>query len=88
MKPNTIMIDPKDNVAIALRDIPENTPVVLQDGSSFSTLTDIPYSHKFLLANLGAGDNVIKYGEVIGQVNEDLQQGEWIHTHNLVVGEG
>jgi len=88
MIPNTIMIDQKDNVAIALTDIPEGSQVFLPDGRNFISLTDIPYSHKVLLANLGAGDNVIKYGEVIGQVNADLQQGEWIHTHNLVVTEG
>ncbi len=87
MKPNTIVIDPKDNVAIALKDIPTGTRVVLPDGSNFASRTDIPYSHKVLLVDMAAGNNVIKYGEVIGQVNRDLQRGEWIHTHNLVVEE-
>ena len=87
MKPNTIVIDTKDNVAIALRDIPKGEPVVLPDGSDFFSTTDIPYSHKVSLADLKAGDTVVKYGEAIGQVNTDLRQGEWIHTHNLTVEE-
>lgn len=42
MIPNTIMIDQKDNVAIALTDIPEGSQVFLPDGRNFISLTDIP----------------------------------------------
>jgi hypothetical protein len=87
MKPNTIIIDPKDNVAIALQDISKGAQVVLPDGRKFPSLTDIPYSHKVLLADLSVGDSIIKYGELIGQATENIQQGDWIHTHNLTAEE-
>jgi len=87
MKPNTIIIDPNDNVAIALRDIPAGGRVVLPDGRQFTCLTEIPFSHKVLLVDLAAGDSIIKYGETIGLAQANIQQGDWIHTHNLTAEE-
>ena len=55
----------------------------LKDGRSVVAKTDIPFSHKMLLMDLSEGENVIKYGEVIGRTVSRLMQGEWIHTHNL-----
>ena len=83
MKPNTIMTHPTDNVAIALEDIPRGDVVRLPDGREFEALADIPFSHKVLLADLVAGGEVVKYGEVIGQTKTDLKRGEWVHAHNL-----
>ena len=83
MKPNTIITHAKDNVAIALEDIPRGVTVRLPDGSAFEALADIPFSHKVLLADLAAGGDLIKYGEVIGQTKTNLKRGEWVHAHNL-----
>jgi len=83
MKPNTVIINPKDNVAVALADIPCGAEVRLPDGRSFPAREDIPFSHKVLLVDLAAGADVIKYGEIISQVKIDLKRGEWVHTHNL-----
>lgn len=83
MKPNIIIVDPKDNVAIALMDIPKGETAAMMDGRSFVAKTNIPFSHKMLLVDLPEGENIIKYGEVIGRTSSPLVQGEWIHSHNL-----
>ena len=83
MKPNTVIIHPKDNVAVALEDIPRGAEVRLPDGRSFPAREDIPFSHKVLLVDLAAGADVIKYGEIISQVKKKLKRGKWVHTHNL-----
>lgn len=83
MKPNAIIINTKDNVAIALTDIAKGGTAVLKDGRTLVTKTDIPFSHKLLLEDLPEGENIIKYGEVIGKASIQLMQGEWIHSHNL-----
>jgi hypothetical protein len=83
MKPNVIIIDNKDNVAIALEDIDKGKAVSMPDKQEFPTKEDIPYSHKIALADITAGCNIIKYGEIIGEAKEDIKKGEWVHTHNL-----
>ncbi|HOG08211.1 MAG: UxaA family hydrolase [Syntrophales bacterium] len=87
MKPNVIVIHPGDNVAVALEDIPAGAAVYLPDGQVFAALTAIPYSHKVALADLVAGAVVVKYGETIGEVTEDVRRGDWIHVHNLDIEE-
>ena len=83
MKPNAIIVDEKDNVAIALTDIAKGGTAVLKEGRILVTKTDIPFSHKMLLEDLSEGEEIIKYGEVIGKASTQLMQGEWIHSHNL-----
>jgi predicted RecA/RadA family phage recombinase len=85
MKPNAIIIHEKDNVAVALEDIQQGQPVVIENHEAFETISDISYSHKVLLEDVGSEGDIIKYGEVIGQATDDLNQGEWIHTHNMNV---
>ena len=83
MEHKVLVIDEKDNVAVALEDISAGTEIELPDGRRFSAAGDIPYSHKVALVALRAGDTVIKYGEVIGRASGDIKAGEWVHTHNL-----
>lgn len=87
MKPNVVVIHPKDNVAVALEDIPKGQTVRPPDGEPFPALSDLPYSHKVLLRDLTRGAEIVKYGEVIGRAGADLGRGEWLHTHNLVPAE-
>ena len=85
MKPNVIIINHKDNVAVALEDIPEGGVVALPGGDEFTALERIPYSHKVALADIKPGTEVQKYGEVIGYALGDIRKGAWVHTHNLTI---
>lgn len=82
-----IIIHPNDNVAVALRDLKSGETLVLPDGATLTTTTDIPYSHKVALSDLPTGAVILKYGESIGCAKTTINQGEWIHTHNLVIEE-
>ena len=83
MKPNVIIINAKDTVAVALENIPAGDKVFLPDGTVFAALTDIPYSHKVALRDMAEGETVLKYGESVGITNGPVRRGEWVHTHNL-----
>lgn len=87
VKPNIVIINPLDNVAIALEDINEGDYVRLPGGQEFPALADIPYSHKVALVDIPTGGHVLKYGEIIGAAKEDIKRGRWIHIHNLDTGE-
>lgn len=82
-----IIIHPRDNVAVALRDLKKGETLLMPDGRALSVLSDVPYSHKIALNDIPAGADVIKYGECIGETKALVHQGDWIHTHNLDIGE-
>lgn len=43
----------------------------------------IPAGHKYALRSIAKGEYVIKYGEIIGKATQDIQEREWVHTHNV-----
>ena len=87
MKPNVIIIHPSDNVAVTLTDITRGDAVRLPEAGELTAVQDIPFSHKIALRDFSRGDEIVKYGEVIGQAGEEIARGDWVHTHNLVVEE-
>ncbi|PJG82191.1 UxaA family hydrolase [Caviibacterium pharyngocola] len=77
-----IQIQPQDNVAVALQDLPNGTPITLGE-RSFSLTADIARGHKFAVQKIAQGENVLKYGYPIGYALSDIQAGEHVHTHNV-----
>lgn len=69
-----IKINPADNVAVALQDLPKGEVV---EGVTLNT--DVPRGHKIVLTDLKAGDNVIKYGFPIGHVTKDAPVGSMVN---------
>ena len=74
-----IKIHERDNVAIAIRDIPKGTEVL----PGVVTVCDIPQAHKIALKNIPAGGEVVRYGVVLGTMQEDMPCGGWINEKNL-----
>jgi hypothetical protein len=85
MKPNALVINEADNVAVTLSDVRKGETVYLRDGRRLEAADDIPFSHKIALRDLACGEDILKYGEIIGQAKQDIGSGDWVHTHNLVV---
>ena len=44
---------------------------------------DAASGHKYALCKIQAGEDVIKYGQPIGHATCDIDEGAWVHTHNL-----
>ena len=80
--PQCIRIHPADNVAVALCPIPAGTRLSLE-GRAVQMREDIPQGHKLALAQIAAGENIIKYGYPIGHAASDIPPGAWVHTHNV-----
>jgi altronate dehydratase small subunit len=81
-----VVMKKKDNVAMALGDIPAGTVVELrvEDISFTVTLRDsIAFGHKFAVRPISKEEDILKYGEVIGMANRSIQEGEHVHVHNL-----
>ncbi len=76
-----IKIHEKDNVAVAVRDLPKGT--VIMNGVELRE--DIPQAHKIALTDIPKGGEVLRYGVVLGTMNEDMSRGGWINEKNLVM---
>lgn len=77
-----IQIHPKDNVAVALADLPAGEVLHLS-GRDVTLREAIPVGHKIALTDLNELDQVIKYGYPIGHVLRRVQSGEWINEQVL-----
>jgi altronate dehydratase small subunit len=81
-----IILDAKDNVATLLTDVDANDEVKVMLGekaTEFNVQERIQFGHKFAVKPIKRGENVVKYGEVIGQATEDIAKGRHVHVHNL-----
>ena len=82
-----IIINEKDNVATALRELKAGLQVSVEiqgHTQKITLLSDIPMGHKFALKDMEEGEAVIKYGEPIGQSTAIITRGEHVHVHNVV----
>lgn len=77
-----IQINKKDNVAVAL--LPINKGEIVEiEGLKVKLKEDIKKGHKFTLKSLEKNKDIIKYGMPIGHTLKEIEEGQWIHTHNL-----
>jgi altronate hydrolase len=83
VKYNIVIIHSRDNVAVALETIPAGGRAEAKDLAAFNVQEEIPASHKVALQDIPAGEEIIKYGEIIAVSQRPIKKGEWIHTHNL-----
>lgn len=63
-----LRIHPSDNVAVALQPLQAGECLAVDDRLSVTLTTDVRMGHKFLLRDLEAGMDVIKYGFPIGHL--------------------
>ena len=80
--------DAHDDVGVAVVDLQPGTECDgrnLADNSSLKARTKqaIPLGHKLALRDFNVGDEVTKYGCIIGRIVAPVLAGEHVHTHNL-----
>lgn len=83
MSKQFLRIHPKDNVLVALTDLPEGTSIP-HGGSNFELLAYTKAKHKFAIENLAVGDEVIMYSSLVGKATRPIRQGETLSTENVV----
>lgn len=83
---NAIIIDGKDNVAVAIEPIAKGDTVTYAANGQDVSLTaaqDIIIYHKIAIRDIPKGEPVVKYGEHIGIASQDIRTGEHVHVHNV-----
>jgi altronate hydrolase len=82
MRDSIVQVHPKDNVLVALSDLPKGKKV-LYGGKEYLLAEDIPAKHKFTMQNISTGDAVYMYGVLVGRAKENIGMGSRISTANL-----
>ena len=81
---NVIVLSERDNVATALSELRKGDEVKVRNGEEGIVIRqDIPFGHKFAIIDIRKGENVLKYGEVIGRATEAIGSGDHVHVHNI-----
>jgi altronate dehydratase small subunit len=86
MKKRAQVMNPKDNVAVALVSLKAKEKIVIQSGDleeEIVLLENIPRGQKFAIKDIEEGDQILKYGEVIGVASSSIKKGERVHDHNV-----
>lgn len=79
---DVIVINEKDPVGVATRPLANGETIDIK-GKSIFVKEDIPVPHKIALRRIEKGSVVHKYGYPIGYATRDIEEGEWVHTHNV-----
>jgi altronate hydrolase len=78
-----LVLHPRDNIAVATSAL--KTGIVLEvNGQKVTPKQDISVGHKIALRPVDSGERIFKYGEVIGRATQNIEPGDWVHTHNVV----
>lgn len=79
-----LQINRKDNVAVALEDIPSGVSVVILDAGQtvITALQPVSFAHKISITAIKKGQPILKYGVPIAFATTEISAGEWVHVHN------
>jgi altronate hydrolase len=86
LEEKAILLREEDDVAVAKQKLEAGT-VLVHQGKELCVLQEVPPGHKVALRDIEEGASVRKYGQVIGFAARRIRAGDWVHTHNLAVGQ-
>jgi len=80
--PRTIRLNAADNVIVAIDQIEAGTAP-----AGIIARARVPRGHKMATGTIGEGTPVRKFGQIIGFAKSAIAPGDWVHEHNLGMGE-
>lgn len=86
MAVDAIILHPADNVATAVQDLKLGQKATVRLGRDLQYIEmseNVPYGHKFSLRSISQGENILKYGEVIGRATRVIAVGCHAHVQNI-----
>jgi altronate hydrolase len=81
-RPHMLRLHPTDNVVVSTR--------IAEKGEVFegvAAAAKIMRGHKMASAKIAAGAPIRKFGQIIGFAKGDIAPGDWVHEHNVVMGQ-
>lgn len=84
VRSKTLHLHRDDNIVVALEDLSGGDRIA-SDLAAHHVVLNAPISkgHKVSVRQIEKGENVIRYGQIIGRASEVIQAGTHVHSHNL-----
>ncbi|MCX8227531.1 MAG: UxaA family hydrolase, partial [Sulfitobacter sp.] len=79
-----LTLSDNDNIAVALQKIEPGNQL---SSSGLVAQSAIPSGHKIALTEIASGEEIVKYGRVIGLATQDIHRGEHVHVHNVAMAQ-
>ena len=79
-----LTLSDNDNIAVALQKIEPGNQL---SSSGLVAQGAIPSGHKIALTEIASGQEIIKYGRVIGLATQGILSGEHVHVHNVAMAQ-
>ena len=80
---SAIHLHPSDNIAVARVPLSPGQVLKFPGGLQLRVSEPVPAGHKVALAAVGAGENLVRYGQIIGRSSRAIEPGQHVHVHNL-----
>jgi altronate hydrolase len=82
-----LRLHPEDDVVICRRTAGAGAAWTAPGGNSIGSRRPIELGHKMAIRGIAVGGPVRRYGQLIGFATRPIEPGDWVHTHNLGIGE-
>lgn len=83
---DVVWLHPEDNVCVAAQPLAAGAQVQV-GATTLEIVEPIAMAHKIAARPIARGERVLKYGQIIGFATQAIEPGQWVHSHNLEVGE-
>src|SRR5215469_53519 len=77
-----VHLRPEDNVAVATRNLPAGLEIRFND-MTLALSRRIGLGHKLAVRDIGKGEAIYKYGQIIGFARTSIPAGSLVHVHNV-----
>ena len=84
---DAIILNSIDNVCTSVKQLKKSTEIYIKCENEMVSLfirENINLCHKISLDHIKKGENIIKYGEIIGVATSHINKGTHVHTHNII----
>ena len=78
----TVRLSAQDNVVVARATV---LPGIELPDEAITTLGQVPKGHKVATRPIAEGEQILKYGQVIGFASQPIEAGAHVHEHNCVM---
>ncbi len=79
---SAVHLRPEDNIAVAARPLSRGQTVRV-NGAAVALAENIGLGHKLALREIGKGEAIYKYGQIIGFASIAIPAGSLVHVHNV-----
>jgi altronate hydrolase len=84
---SAIHLHPTDNIAVARVPLTPGQKLKIDGTIEILVRDSIPAGHKLALRRINPGENLIRYGQVMGTAKIVIEPGNHVHVHNVGFGE-